>query len=291
MKIKFIVNPISGTGKQKNIERYLNQYLEKNKFDYNISYTEKKEHAKEICKLAIKEKYNIIIAVGGDGTVNEIASELIDTDIPLGVIPCGSGNGFAYHIGMNKNIAKAVKQINNSDTQIIDSCTANLDKFINVSGIGFDAHIAELFSGLKKRGFWNYIKLIFKELNYNSRKYTLEYNSEVREINALLIAFANTTQYGNNFKISPNSDLLDGKIDFVIVKNMKRWQLPQFLLKIARGKIQQSEHVEIIQTKEMKILSNDKIIHLDGEVKKINKNVIVKCNPKSLKILVPNGQK
>ncbi|MBT5859259.1 MAG: acylglycerol kinase family protein, partial [Flavobacteriales bacterium] len=141
MKIKFIVNPISGTGKQKNIERYINQYLDKNKFDYNISYTEKSEHAKEICKLAISEKYNIIIAVGGDGTVNEIASELIDTDITLGVIPCGSGNGFAYHIGMNKNIAKAVKQINNSDTQIIDSCTANGDKFINVSGIGFDAHI------------------------------------------------------------------------------------------------------------------------------------------------------
>jgi len=291
MKIKFIVNPISGTGKQKNIERYVNQYLEKNKFDYNISYTEKKEHAKEICKLAIKEKYNIIIAVGGDGTVNEIASELIDTDITLGVIPCGSGNGFAYHIGMNKNIDKAVKQINNSDTQIIDSCTANGDKFINVSGIGFDAHIANLLSGLKQRGFWNYIKLIFKELNYNSRKYTLEYNSEVREINAFLISFANATQYGNNFKISPNSDLSDGKIDFVIVKDMKRWQVPQFLLKIARGKIQQSEHVEIIQTKEMKILSDDKIIHLDGEVKKINKNVIVKCNPKSLKILVPNGKK
>jgi YegS/Rv2252/BmrU family lipid kinase len=291
MKIKFIVNPVSGTGKQKNIERYINQYLDKNKFDYNIRYTEKKEHAKEICKLAIKEKYNIIIAVGGDGTVNEIASELIDTNITLGVIPCGSGNGFAYHIGMNKNIAKAVKQINNSDTQIIDSCTANGDKFINVSGIGFDAHIANLFSGLKQRGFWNYIKLIFKELNYKSRKYTLEYNSEVKEINALLISFANATQYGNNFKISPNSDLSDGKIDFVIVKNMKRWQVPQFLLKIARGKIQQSEHVEIIQTKEMKILSDDKIIHLDGEVKQINKNVIVKCNPKSLKILVPNGKK
>ena len=289
MKIKFIVNPISGKGKQKDIENTILENLDDKKYEYNIQFTEKHGHAKELCKQAIVDGYEGIIAVGGDGTVNEIASECIGKNTILGVIPAGSGNGFAYHLGINKNIKKAVLQLNNAKVRIVDSCTANSIPFVNVSGIGFDAHIANLFQNLEKRGFWNYIKLIYKEINYKSKKYTLNYNGKSRKVKAILISFANASQYGNNFRISPRSKLDDGLIDFVIVQEMPKHMIPQFLIKMKNGTIENSKFVEIIQAKEMEIFSDEKIIHLDGEPKTISKSVLVKNNPKTLKILIPNG--
>jgi len=289
MKIKFIVNPISGKGKQKDIENTILENLDAKKYEYSIQFTEKQGHAKELCKQAITDGYEGIIAVGGDGTVNEISSECIGKNTVLGIIPGGSGNGFAYHIGMKKNIKEAILQLNNATIKIVDSCTANSIPFVNVSGIGFDAHIANLFQNLEKRGFWNYLKLIFKEINYKAKEYTLNHDGKSRKVKAILISFANATQYGNNFRISPRSEVDDGLIDFVIVQDMPKRMIPQFLIKIANGKIENSKFVEIIQAKEMEILSDEKIIHLDGEPKTINKSVLVKNNPKTLKILIPNG--
>ncbi|MDC0201845.1 diacylglycerol kinase family lipid kinase [Flavobacteriales bacterium] len=289
MKIKFIVNPISGKGKQKDIENTIRENLDSKRYEYTVQYTKKKEHAKELSKQAITNGYEAIIAVGGDGTVNEIASECIGKDTILGIIPAGSGNGFAYHIGMKKNIKKSILQLNNAKVKIVDSCTVNSIPFVNVSGIGFDAHIANLFQNLEKRGFWNYTKLIYKEINYKAKEYTINYNGKSRKIKAVMISFANATQYGNNFRISPRSELDDGIIDFVIVKDMPKRMIPQFLIKIANGKIENSKFVEIIQAKEMEIFSDEEIIHLDGEPKTISKSVVVKNNPKTLKILVPNG--
>ena len=289
MKIKFIVNPISGKGKQKDIENIIRENLNAKKYEYSIQFTEKQGHAKELSKQAIIDGYEAIIAVGGDGTVNEIASECIGKDTVLGIIPAGSGNGFAYHLGINKNIKESVLQLNNSKVKIVDSCTANSMPFVNISGIGFDAHIANLFQNLEKRGFWNYIKLIFKEINYKAKEYTLNYDGKSRKVKAMFISSANASQYGNNFRISPKSEVDDGLIDFVAVRDMPKRMIPQFLIKFANGKIENSKYVEIIQTKEMEILSDEKIIHLDGEPKKINKSVIVKNNPKTLKILIPNG--
>jgi len=288
MKIKFIVNPISGKGKQKGIEDLIKENLDSKKYEYSVRFTERQGHAKELCKQAITDGYAAVIAVGGDGTVNEIASECIGKNTVLGIIPTGSGNGFAYHLGMKKNIKTSILQLNNSTIKIVDSCTANSMPFVNVSGIGFDAHIANLFQNLKKRGFWNYIKLIFKEINYKAKEYTINHNGKSRKIKAVMISFANASQYGNNFHISPRSELDDGLIDFVIVQDMPKYMIPQFLIKIANGKIENSKFVEIIQAKEMEIFSDEKIIHLDGEPKKINESVLVKNNPKTLKILIPN---
>lgn len=288
MKIKFIVNPISGKGKQKDIEDSIKENLDSKKYEYSVRFTERQGHAKELCKQAITDGYEAVIAVGGDGTVNEIASECIGKDTVLGIIPAGSGNGFAYHLGMKKNIKASILQLNNATIKIVDSCTANSMPFVNVSGIGFDAHIANLFQNLEKRGFWNYIKLIFKEINYKSKEYTINHNGKSRKIKAVMISFANASQYGNNFHISPKSELDDGLIDFVIVQDMPKRMIPQFLIKIANGKIENSKFVEIIQAKEMEIFSDEKIIHLDGEPKEINESVLIKNNPRTLKILIPN---
>lgn len=286
MKIKFIINPVSGTGKQKGIEQYIATYFD----NYDIVYTEKSGDATILSKAAIEQKYDAVIAVGGDGTVNECAKALIGSNTALGVIPCGSGNGFAFHNGMNPIIEKAIIQLKNSSIKTIDSCTANGLPFVNVSGIGFDAHIANLFANLTNRGFANYIKLIYKELQYKARNYTISYNGKTEQVNALLISFANTTQYGNNFQISPKAKADDGLIDFVIVKDFSRWKVPQFLFKIAKGNAHLSKFVRIIQTDKMTITSNEKLIHLDGEPTEVITTLKVKSIPKSLKTLIPNGK-
>ena len=284
MKIRFIINPVSGTGKQKDIEKYINKYLK----DFEIIYTEKNGDASKISKDAAEKNIATVIAVGGDGTVNECMKSLINSNTALGVIPCGSGNGFAYHIGMNRNIEKAVKQLNNTSIEVIDSCSANRIPFINVSGIGFDAHIANLFLTLTDRGFLKYVKLIIRELNYKAQEYTIQYNNIERKVKAYMIDFANASQFGNDARISPMADLKDGLIDFVIVKDFPKWKIPMFIFKLLTGKIHLSKYVEIIKCQKMVINAKNTLLHLDGEPFKSSNPIQVALLPKSLKILIPN---
>lgn len=287
MKIRFIINPISGTGKQKNIEQYIAKHLE----NYEIVYTKKVGDASRLSKEAVLNNINVVVAVGGDGTINECLSGLINSDTALAVIPCGSGNGFAYHIGMKRKIEQAILQLKNTRIEQIDSCSVNGKPFINVAGIGFDAHIANLFNGLRKRGFVNYVKLILKELRYKPQKYILSYNGTQKKVNAYLIAFANASQYGNDAKISPLSDINDKLLDFVIVKYFPRWRIPIFLLKVVMGRTHLSKYVEIIQSQKMKIIAKDTLLHIDGEPYKTKNPIEIKLLPESLKILIPNEKK
>jgi len=287
MKIRFIINPISGTGKQKGIEKYIAKHLD----NYEIFYTKKSGDACQLSKEAVVDNIDAVIAVGGDGTINECLTGLVDTNTALGVIPCGSGNGFAYHIGMKRKIEQAIIQLKDTKIETIDSCTANGAPFVNVSGIGFDAHIANLFAALKVRGLINYMQVIFKELSYKPQEYTIKYKGTERKVTAYMISCFNASQYGNNAIISPMSDIKDGLIDFVIVNSFPRWKIPIFLLKVATGKAHLSKYVEIIKCKQMQISANNTLLHLDGEPYKTNNPVEINLFPKSLKILMPNGKK
>jgi YegS/Rv2252/BmrU family lipid kinase len=285
MKIRFIINPISGTGKQKGIEEYITKYVE----NFEIIYTKKAGDATRISKDAVKENIDAVVAVGGDGTVNECLKGLVNTNTALGVIPCGSGNGFAYHIGMKRKIEQAIIQLKDTRIEQIDSCSANGAPFLNVSGIGFDAHIANLFSDLKVRGFINYVKIILKELSYKPQKYMIKYKGIEREVTAYMISFANASQYGNDARISPMANIQDGLIDFVIVKDFPKWRIPLFILKIVTGKVHLSKYVEIIRCKQMQINTSNTLLHLDGEPYKAKNPVEIQVFPESLKILIPNG--
>jgi YegS/Rv2252/BmrU family lipid kinase len=284
MKIRFIINPVSGTGKQKGIEDHIAKHLD----NYEIVYTQKPGDASIISKDAVTKNMEAVIAVGGDGTVNECLKSLINTNTALGVIPCGSGNGFAYHIGMNRTTEEAIKQLKKTKIETIDSCSANGIPFVNVSGIGFDAHIAKLFTRCKKRGFLNYVKLILKELSYSPQEYNIKYDEIERKVTAYMISFANASQYGNDAKISPMANIQDGLLDFVIVKDFPKWKIPFFLLQIAKGKIHLSKYVDIIQSKKMQITANNTLLHLDGEPYKASNPVAINLLENSLKILKPN---
>jgi len=285
MKIRFIINPISGTGKQKGIEEHITKHLD----NFEIILTRKSGDAIRISKEAANENIDAVIAVGGDGTVNECLKGLVNTNTALGVIPCGSGNGFAYHIGMDRTIEKAVKQLKNTQIKHIDTCTANGVPFVNVAGIGFDAHISNLFTTLKIRGLINYLKIILKELNYKPQDYTIKYNDIERKVTAYMISCFNASQYGNDAIIAPMADIQDGLIDFVIVKDFPKWKIPLCLLKVITKKVHLSKYVEIIQCNKMTITGEDSLLHLDGEPFSTSNPIEVAILPKSLKILMPNG--
>ena len=289
MRIKFIINPVSGTGKQKGIENHINNHI---KHDFEIVYTKSTGDATILSKSAISDGVDIVVAVGGDGTVNECVKAIIGSKTALGVIPCGSGNGFAFHFGMKKDIKKAILQLNSCKISVIDSCTVNNIPFVNVSGIGFDAHIAHLFSDLKERGFLNYLKLIKNEVfTYKAKDYQLNYNAKSKKVKANLIALANASQYGNNFCIAPKANAYDGLIDFVIVKELPKWKIPFLLYQLSKGKVHLSRYVEIIKANEMLINTNNKIIHLDGEPFKCKNLITIKVKPKTLKIFMPYGER
>jgi len=287
LKTKFIINPISGTGKQIEIERNISSLVDKNIFNYDIEYTKKANHATEISSNAVKENYDLIVAVGGDGTVSECASALIGSQTALAIVPCGSGNGFAYNFNIKRKVTEALIQLNKNKIRYIDSCTANNLSFVNVSGIGFDAHIASLFANTKKRGFFSYIKLTIKELFYKPKKYKIHYENKIREVDAFAIVFANASQYGNDAKIAPLAKVDDGLIDFVIIKSFPNWQVPLFLLDVLRGKTHLNKNVEIIKTKKMLIESDFPRVHLDGEIKNLNNPIDIRIHNQNFKIFVP----
>ena len=287
MKTKFIINPIAGTGKQLDITNKIKKLLEKDRFNFDVDITERPNHATELSKKAIKENYKLVVAIGGDGTVSECAKALIGSETALSIIACGSGNGFAYHFKINRKIDGAILQLNNNQIKYIDSCIVNNLPFINVSGIGFDAHIANLFASTKKRGFFSYIKLTLRELSYKAKEYEISYNSISKKIKAFAIVFANASQYGNDARIAPNAITNDGLIDFVIVKKFPNWKIPFFILDVLRGKTHLNKNVEILKLKELTIKTDNKIVHLDGEVKKVISPISIKISNRKLKIFVP----
>ena len=206
MKIRFIINPISGGGKHKGIVDRFDNLLDTHRFDYDYVFTEYSQHATALSQKAVQEKVDVVVAVGGDGTMHECATGLVGSSTALAVLPCGSGNGFAFHFKMDADIEKALVQLNSCEFRLIDSCTANGLPFFNVSGVGFDAHIAQLFATTTIRGFMTYIKLVLRECAfYPAQTYTLEYDGKTESHQAVIISWANATQFGYNAQISPQS--------------------------------------------------------------------------------------
>ena len=289
MKIRFIVNPISGTGNCKNLEKVLESELDTVLFQYDICFTKGPKHATYLAQEAKEERIDIVAAVGGDGTMNECAQALLNSNTALSVIPCGSGNGFAFHFGMHKKLVKAIQQLNLCGFKTIDTCTANGHFFCNVSGIGYDAHIAHLFAQENKRGFFNYMRLILREFRYPAKSYTLIYNGFEKEVNAFVISWANASQFGNNAVISPESKVDDELVDICVLTKFPIRAIPKLLSRLFNKSMHHSKYMEIIRCKEMVIIGGDELCHLDGEPINLGKEIHLKLIPQSLKVFMPHG--
>jgi len=287
-KILFLINPVSGVGKQRTVEKYIDAELDKSLLSVDISYTQYKAHARELAYKAVGN-YDAVVAVGGDGTVNEVASRLIGSDTALAIIPTGSGNGLARYLNIPLRIKKAVQALNNFQVKEIDTLNVNQYCCVNVAGIGFDAHISHQFEGKKMRGPLGYLQLITTEYaTYKADTYHLEIDGKRYKRKAFLISFANSSQYGNNIHIAPDAKIDDGLIDVSIIHDFPKIATPVMILSLLDKSINKTDKDEVVKAKHIKIEHPHNIkAHIDGEPVDLGKKAEILIKPLSLKVIIP----
>ncbi|NOQ28231.1 MAG: YegS/Rv2252/BmrU family lipid kinase [Bacteroidales bacterium] len=286
-KIIFIINPISGKKKKKNIPELIENAFS-NKEEYEIIYTKSPGDATQIAKKYFNKGYHKFIAVGGDGTVNEVASALVDTEAILGIIPLGSGNGLARHLKIPLNPKKALGLIKQGNHTKMDYGKINNRKFFCTTGVGFDAHIGHVFSKLEGRGFSNYVKATVSEFRkYQPKRYEISMNGTTIMRDAFLITFANASQYGNNAHIAPKANIKDGKLEISIMRSFPLITAPGIGARLFLKNIDRSIYVETYQSDNIivKCKSPD-IIHYDGEPEEMDEVLCVKIIPDGLNVFV-----
>lgn len=288
-KLRFIINPKSGTGKNKNISSLVAAAFDENEWECDIVYTEYQGHVTELTKDAVYKNYFAVVVSGGDGTVHEAVKALLFSDTALAIIPAGSGNGFANHFHIPHDLTKALKLITENKIIRIDTLSVNDISCAATTGIGFDAHIAHGFSHLKTRGFYSYIKLTVKEFfKYSPKNFQLASEEFTFSQNAFLISIANTSQYGNNAYIAPHANAQDGKFDVCILKNVSIFNFPMLAIRLFRKNIFRSSAYLTFQTDFLTISVLPAIpFHIDGEPMQPSSNLKIKIVPSSLRLLVP----
>lgn len=266
--------------------------LDQSIFDYTINYTDGVHHARTIASENIG-KVDIVIAVGGDGTVNEVASGIVGSNTVLGVLPYGSGNGLSRFLGVPMDPAKAIRNINQWHVEAIDAGLADGRWFFNMAGMGFDAHIAEVFSRDGKRGFFTYVKSAFREvMNYKADKYQLNIDGKLYEREAFMLSIANSSQYGNNAHVSPDASVQDGLLDVCIIKPFPLWRFPELGVRMFTKTATGSKYLEIIKGKNIMInRAHEGPMHLDGEPHISGATVEIKVVPASLRIIAGSSYK
>lgn len=260
------------------------------KGDATIVFTEGVSHAHEVAAQAIGQ-YEMVVAVGGDGTINEVASALVGSKTILGVVPCGSGNGLSRFLQIPMDIEEAIKNLNAGDIAVIDSAQANGKPFFNMAGMGFDAHISEVFSHGKHRGFISYIKSSLLEvINYKPQDYYLEIDGRTYHRRAFMVSFANSSQYGNNAHVSPQASVQDGLLDICIIKSFPLYRFVGLVIRMFNKTANKSRFVEIINGKHVTVKRKTQgPMHLDGEPEIAEAEVKIDVLPASLNILVGSG--
>lgn len=285
--ILFIINPISGGKEKQKIPALIDKHLDHSKFSANFSFTAYSGHAAELAEEAANKNFDIIVAVGGDGTINEIASKVSSLEKVLGIIPFGSGNGLARALHIPMNVIKAIQVINTFNVQTIDAGKLNGKYFFNMAGIGFDARISAAFAGNKTRGLKGYVTLGLKEVkSYQPEHYELEIDGIKYQRDAFILSIANSSQYGNNVHISPKSLLSDGLLEVCIVKPVSLYKLPLLVYEMLSAKTHRSDLVEIISGKKISIVrAKENSIHIDGEPFFMGKNIEIEIISNALNVI------
>lgn len=283
----FILNPLSVKRKGVNLEKLIRENLDQNRFEYTIRYSEYHGHALDIAE-AFKSEYRIIIAAGGDGTVNQVSDALVGTNNIMGIIPLGSGNGLARDLRIPVKATKAIKRINSLNTRVIDSGLIGGKHFINMAGIGFDAEIAHDFAGSVRRGLLGYTtRVIRRFFRYKALDYTVFIEGVESNLNAFMISFANTGQYGYNAYISPEAQPDDGLVDVCIIKKLPVCAAPILATRLFLKNIDRSKYVKIVSARNISLRCDHAIKgHIDGEPTMFCNEVHLQLKEKALTVIV-----
>ncbi len=291
MNIKFIVNPLAGHGNYKHVIYDIESTFSASDFNYDIHILKGKGEATLIAKESASN-YDIIVAVGGDGTVNEVLNGLIGTDVILGIIPVGTGNGIAREFGLPLKVKKACKVISDGHTRWIDIGKAGCRYFMGCAGTGFDALIAKFAGEVRGpfRGIWIYFFAGLMVFNrYNPKLVKIKIDSELSlEMKPLIIAVANTKRYGGRALITPMAEPDDGLFDICVINFMNMFSLVRHLPKLFKGTHTSLPQVKIYKGKSVLIQANEPIpFHIDGETLDNCCSIQVNLLPKAIKLLVP----
>lgn len=282
-----LINPISGTRDKKGICEFTASRLKTAGIDLEIIQTQHKGHGAELARKASQNGTDIVVAVGGDGTVNEVASALMHSDTALGIIPCGSGNGLARTLGIPMDFEGAIDIIARNHPYAIDCGIAEGFPFFCTFGVGFDAVVTEKFSTGKRRGKMQYVRSALLEyINFTPDHYALEIDGEIYTEEALLIAVCNTAQYGNNAYIAPRASLSDGLLDVTVIRNGSILHQAMAGIGLLSGQIDRNRYVDTFKAKEVKIIRlKEGPAQIDGEPLNLGRKVNIHCEPSCLKVL------
>lgn len=288
-RFRIIFNPISGhTARNAKLRHQAAAFLQEHGLHGEIVDTNHPHHATELAHEAIAAGCDVVVAMGGDGTLNEVARAVTDSPAILGLIPCGSGNGLGRHLGLGAGHS-ALPVLRAGHVRTIDTGVANGLPFFNVMGVGFDAEISSRFNRLNKRGFFSYVKTGWKTWHrYQPDQYAIRNGSAELDVSAFVIAVANSDQYGNDCFIAPGAQVDDGLLDLTAIKPFDNLSLLPLAASLFRGRVHHSPHVEQLRGTHFSIRrSAPGPIHTDGEVHDTAATVEVTIKPRSLRVLVP----
>lgn len=290
-RLLFIMNPIAGGGRDlTRIGRIISTILIQNRnCDFEIRITSKRGEAHEITKSATTHDYFAVAAVGGDGTVNEVASALVNTDVRLGVIPVGSGNGVARGLNLPLTLRRSIRTLCTGETRKIDVGKIGDRYFFATTGLGFDAVVGKLFDEGNLRGPLPYFYLGIREFfTYQPQQYMLRFNGTEETVKALIVAVANTNQFGNGALIAPLAKPDDGMLDICIIRDVNAFHAFKDLPKLFTGQLPRSEYYRFFKAEKVEIVRPEPApIHVDGEPIEGGKQLNVEILPGALSVVTP----
>lgn len=292
MKLLYIINPASGKLRRDTgfVDR-LTAQAKRLGVAGEMKFTQHAKHATELAALGVEQGFDCVVAVGGDGTMNEVAQGLVHQDCLMGLVPCGSGNGLGRHLGIVGGVERALQILGQGAVKSIDSGSVNEHPFFNVMGIGFDAEISERFNHLESRGLSSYIKVGTQAFfSYRPRHYHVQNGTSTRVTDAWMVSVANSAQFGNNAYIAPQAQVDDGLLDLVCLCPAHPLQVLPLTFRLFAKNIHKSPRAITMQAKTFTVeCEGASTIHTDGEVYQTEKILNIVNHPKSLKIIAPKS--
>ncbi|MDO4981849.1 MAG: YegS/Rv2252/BmrU family lipid kinase [Prevotellaceae bacterium] len=293
-KITFILNPISGTISKAGVPELIDNTIDKDIYDYQLVFTERAGHATEIAAAEVAKGTDIVVAVGGDGTVNEVGRALVHTNTALAILPCGSGNGLARHLMLPMNLKKSIETINKGVVHDLDYGVINGIPFFCTCGIGFDAFVSMKFAEAGKRGPITYVENVLREgLRYKPETYIITDETGTKTRKAFLISCANASQYGNNAYIAPHASMADGILDIIIMEPFDMFDAPQISMDLFSKTIENNSKIKMLKSSRILVKrQKEGYIHYDGDPVMAGTEIEIHVEHKGIKMVVnPDADK
>ena len=288
-KILFIVNPVSGGKDKKKMVQTVLEHLDSRKFTAEVAWTEHPGHATGLARGADAA---IVVAVGGDGTVSEVGQGLAGTGKALGIIPCGSGDGLALHLGIPRNPVKATEILNTGENSPMDFARVNGQPFLCTTGVGFDAAVAWNFAQAGHRGLWTYIRESWKAWwSFRPERYDLDIDGTRWSGPAFLVTVGNCNQWGNQARITPESSVNDGLLDVTVVEPFRLWEIIGLAWRLMTGNAYRCRRVTMLRGHAVRIVrEKEGPAHVDGDPCTFGKEISIVLEKAALRVVHPHGK-